>query len=122
MENRKDLTIRIAIAIIVSMILIIISLRKPDSLVTPPINECKEDSLKVVINQFELDMKNDEDGWDNKEERYENIIFEYEYGLDRLKQTHPDAYREFHRIVGYKERFSREIERDNIKRLKINKW
>lgn len=122
MENNKDLTIRIMIAIIVGMVLLTISLRKPDRLVAPPVNECKEDSLKSVINQLETDIKNEEDGWDDKEQRYENIIFEYEYGIEHLKRSHPNAYEEFHRIVGYKENFTRETERDNKQRLNINKW
>lgn len=80
-------------------------------------NECKEDSLRNVIGQLENDLKNEEDGWDNKEKNYEQIIFEYEYGLDHLKTHQPNAYKEFHRIIGFKEKFTRENERDNIKRL-----
>ena len=83
---------------------------------------CKEDSLQKVINQLQIDIENEEDGWDKKEQRYENIIFEYEYGMEHLKHSNPEAYREFHRIIGYKERYNRETEQENKKRLNINKW
>jgi hypothetical protein len=91
-------------------------------MVPPPINISKEDSLQNVINQLIVDKEHDEDGWDNKEKRYEQILFEYELGLDHLKHYHPDAYKEFHRIVGFKENYSHEVERENKKRLKFDKW
>lgn len=91
-------------------------------MVAPIVNECKEDSLRSVVGQLKSELQIEEDGWDNKEKRYEQILFEYEYGLDHLKNYHPDAYREFHRIIGYKENFSRETERDNKKRLSVDKW
>ncbi len=81
---------------------------------------CKEDSLQTVINDLIIEKENDEDGWDDKEKRYEQILFEYEYGLDHLKHYHPEAYKEFHRIIGYKEKYNHEIERENKKRLDGN--
>lgn len=81
------------------------------------IHICKEDSLQQEINRLRAEIKSDEDGWDSKEKRYEDILFEYEYGMEHLKQSHPNAYREFHRIIGYKERYDRETERENKKRL-----
>ena len=81
---------------------------------------CQEDSLRTVIANLQMDLENQEDGWDKKESRYEDILFEYSFGLDRLKETHPSAYKEFHRIIAYSERYSKEVERENIKRLQSN--
>jgi hypothetical protein len=78
---------------------------------------CKEDSLQSVINQMIVDKESDEDGWDKKEQRYEDIMFEYNYGLDYLKNYYPDAYKSFHRIISHRERYSKEYERENNKRL-----
>jgi hypothetical protein len=91
-------------------------------MVPPRIDGCKEDSLQNVINQLQIDFENEEDGWDNKEKRYEQILFEYEYGLDHLKNYQPHAYREFHRILSHKENFTRQDEQENIKRLETPKW
>ncbi len=118
MEN-KDTAIRLTIGAVVIVVLTIIAMRKPHDMIAPQAhNVCKEDSLTKVITDLEIEYKSESDGWDSKENRYESILFEYEYGIEHLKQTHPDAYREFHRIIGYKENYSRECERENKKRLK----
>jgi hypothetical protein len=123
MENRKDLIVRILISIIIGVILLIVSLRKPNDVVeSTSSNQCKEDSLQKVINQLEIDLITEEDGWDNKEKRYSDVLFEYEYGLDHLKIHNPKAYEEFHRIIGHREKYSRETERENKKRLNVAKW
>jgi hypothetical protein len=122
MENKKDLLIRVFGGVIIIVLLTIISIRKPHDMVPPRIDGCKEDSLQNVINQLQIDFENEEDGWDNKEKRYEQILFEYEYGLDHLKNYQPLAYREFHRILSHKENFTRQDEQENIKRLETPKW
>ena len=124
MENKKDTIIRILFALAVGSILVIVAIRKPQDISPQPteINKCKEDSLQNVINQLQIDFENEQDGWDKKEVRYEQIIFEYEIGLEHLKNYHLESYKEFHRIVGYKEHFNHETERENKKRLNINKW
>lgn len=78
----------------------------------------KIDSLQNVIDELQTELITQEKGFSNKEQRYEDILFEYEYGLDRLKETHPSAYKEFHRIIAFKERYSVEDKIDNQKRLK----
>jgi len=84
---------------------------------------CKEDSLKSIIESLKHELEAQDNGFDSKEKRYENILFEYEFGLEHLKNYHPEAYKEFHRIVGYKENYSRETERENKKRLQApEKW
>jgi hypothetical protein len=122
MEN-KDRSILIMGAI-VSLFGVVISLMyfndKPTPVVTTTI--CKEDSLQNVINELQMDLKMQSDGFDFKERRYSEILFEYEYGVDHLKNYQPQAYREFHRILSHKESFNRQDEQDNIKRLESPKW
>lgn len=121
MENRSQSIWKI-ITIPLAIVIIILLITKPNNNVTPQIDICNEDSLKTEIFQLQNELNVEEDGWDLKESRYEDILFEYEYGLNHLKNSHPEAYREFHRIIGYKERYDRETERNNKKRLKLNKW
>lgn len=123
MEN-KDRSI-LLIGAIVSLFGVLVSLMyfndKPQPIVITT-TTCKQDSLQNVINQLQIEHENDENGWDNKEKRYEEILFEYEFGLEHLKNYHTEAYKEFHRIIGYKEKYSHETERENKKRININKW
>jgi hypothetical protein len=79
----------------------------------------KRDSLQNVIDSLQTEIIMLEDGFDSKEHRYEDVIFEYELGLSYLKDYHPHAYKDFHRIIGMKERYSSELDRDNKKRLKV---
>ena len=122
MEN-KDTSVLIFGAI-VSLFGVFVSLMyfndKPTPVVTT--NICKEDSLQNKIVELQMDLKIQSDGFDAKERRYEEIIFEYEYGVDHLKNYIPHAYREFHRILSHKEYFSRQDEQDNIKKLETPKW
>lgn len=77
----------------------------------------KIDSLKNVVDSLQTEIFYLEDGFDNKEHRYEDVIFEYELGLSYLKDYHPKAYKDFHRIIGMRERYSAELNRENSKRL-----
>ena len=121
MENRKNILLTFVTSIVILLLLSIVVIRKPYDMTPPPITTCKEDSLINVINDLKSELKIEEDGWDVKENRYEDILFEYEYGLNHLKESHPNAYREFHRIIGYRERYSHQIERENKVRLKLEK-
>ena len=80
------------------------------------------DSLQNVIGNLQSDIKMLEDGFDTKEHRYEDILLDYEIGLSYLKDYHPIAYKDFHRIIGMREKYSHELERENTKRLKLEKW
>lgn len=119
MESRNNTTIMVILIIIVFLISFGLTKNydKQNTSELTQIHICKEDSLQQEINRLRAEIKSDEDGWDSKEKRYEDILFEYEYGMEHLKQSHPNAYREFHRIIGYKERYDRETERENKKRL-----
>ena len=122
MENKKDFLIRVFGGVIIIVLLTIIAIRKPHNMIPPPIETCKQDSLQNVINELQMDLKMQSDGFDSKERRYEDVIFEYEYGIDHLKNYQPQAYREFHRILSHKESFNRQDEQENIKRLEAPKW
>lgn len=82
----------------------------------------KQDSLQNVINNLHSELEMQEKGFSDKEQRYEDILFEYEYGVERLKETHPSAYKEFHRIIAFKERYSIEDRNDNKKRLSYKQF
>jgi len=75
------------------------------------------DSLNRVVDSLQTEIFTIEDGFDFKEHRYEDVLFEYELGISYLKDYHPKAYKDFHRIIAHKEKFSHEIERENTKRL-----
>lgn len=122
MENKNNILYVILICVIILLSWGLTTNFNNQKSPTLEINTSKEDSLQSVINQLIIEKEFDEDGWDEKEKRYEQIIFEYEFGLDHLKNYHPTAYKEFHRIVGYKENYSHEVERENKIRLKKNKW
>lgn len=124
MENRNNLLIVLLIAI---AILLSWGLTKDFNERAAPVtntNQCKQDSLQIVVDSLknENESLKEEmtillDGFDFKERRYEEILFEYEYGLDHLKNYYPESYKEFHRIIANKERFSRQTERDNKQKL-----
>ncbi len=122
MENKNDQIIRVVIGVIIIIILTIIAVRKPHDLTPPIYNRCNEDSLRNVITQLRIENENEEDGWDKKEHRYEDVLFEYELGISYLKDYHPKAYQDFHRIIGMKGRYSYELERENKKRLQLEKY
>ena len=123
MENRNNVLI---ISLIAAVVLLSWGLTKNFNEHNASIVEtktCKEDSLKTIIESLKHELEAQDNGFDSKEKRYENILFEYEFGLEHLKNYHPEAYKEFHRIVGYKENYSRETEKENKKRLQApEKW
>jgi hypothetical protein len=75
------------------------------------------DSLARVVDSLEMEIHSQAQRFDNTEKKYKEIIFEYELGIDRIKNYHPTAYEDFHRILAYREDYSREAEIENKKRL-----
>lgn len=117
MNNKEVKTWHILFFMSLMCLMIFMIYDKPEIVYNDSTETCKTDSLLSVINNQKIEYELLENGFDSKEKRYEEIIFEYEYGVNRLKETHIDAYKEFHRIIGYKERFSVDVERENKKRL-----
>jgi hypothetical protein len=77
----------------------------------------RADSLQNAVDSLQIEIFSLEDGFDYKEHRYEDTIFQYEFGISYLKDYHPNAYKDFHRIIAHKERYSHEVERENAKIL-----
>jgi hypothetical protein len=75
------------------------------------------DSLTRAVDSLEMEIHSQAQKFDNKEKKYKEILFEYELGIDRIKNYHPKAYEDFHRILAYREDYSREAEIENKKRL-----
>jgi len=78
------------------------------------------DSLKNVTDSLQITLEMQTKEYDRNENRYKDIIAEYTYGMEWIKLYHPSAYKDFHRIIAYKERYSRLIEQENKQRLNIN--
>jgi hypothetical protein len=114
-----NITIRLFIGTVIILVLLMVALNKPNETTPQPNVTCNEDSLRSEIVNLQGQIEQLEDGFDKKERRYEDVLFEYEYGLDRIKETHPSAYKEFHRIISYKERYTNQDKIENEKRLNI---
>lgn len=120
MENRNNLLVVLLVAVVVLLSWgLTENFNQRSAPVAIDAHVCKEDSLRNVIQSLQIDITTLEDGFDSKERRYEDVLFEYEFGIDRIRETHPSAYKEFHRIISHKESYSHEDERENKKRLNI---
>jgi len=116
-------SILIGIAVVVLFLLCIIGKYSTMSNVQSIQNDntVKVDSLQTVVDSLQAEIQFQNDGFDSKEHRYEDVISEYEFGIEYLEEYHPEAYRDFHRIIGFKERFRRSDELENKKRLHVEK-
>ena len=119
----------LAIILVITIIIIAYGLsRNSSEKQITTISYNKVDSLQRTIDSLQLEIKLQGNGFDNKELRYEEIIFRYELGIEHIKHYHREAYEEFVRISQFKERYDRETEREfkernNLKTIKINeKW
>jgi len=104
-------------------LILYVSVIKPKN--TPIVEETNTNQL-LVENQklksendsLSAELQSQAQRTDFKEKKYKEIVFEYELGIDRIKNYHPKAYEDFHRILAYREDYSREAEYENKKRLK----
>jgi regulator of replication initiation timing len=104
-------------------LILYVSVIKPKN--TPIVEETNTNQL-LVENQklksendsLRAELQSQAQRTDFKEKKYKEILFEYELGIDRIKNYHPNAYEDFHRILAYKEDYSIEAEIENKKRLK----
>ena len=120
MENRKNLlmVLLIAIAILLSWGLTNDFIRRSEPIENGT-HVCKEDSLRNVIQSLQINITSLEDGFDFRERRYEDILFEYELGLNHIEMLYPKAFKEFHRVIAHKEYFTHKSMHENNKRLNI---
>jgi hypothetical protein len=88
-----------------------------NTITSEPIQISQIDSLQNVIDSLQAELESQAQTTDSKEKKYKEILFEYELGIDRIKNYHPRAYEDFHRILAYREDYSREAEIENKKRL-----
>jgi hypothetical protein len=88
-----------------------------NTITSEPIQISQIDSLQNVIDSLQAELESQAERTDSKEKKYKEILFEYELGIDRIKNYHPRAYEDFHRILAYREDYSREAEIENKKRL-----
>lgn len=89
---------------------------KPKEIKTNQISQT--DSLQNVVDSLQIELESQSKRFDIKEKQFNKVIFEYEFGIEWLEKYHPKAYEEFHRVLAYKEDYSREDEIENKKRLK----
>jgi hypothetical protein len=117
-------TMSIILAIVVTGIAAGLSINEKDKPVVAMSRENYEiqthtiDSLQKTVDSLEVQLESQAQRFDNKEKEYRETIFEYEYGIDWLEKNQPKAYDDFHRILAYKEEYSRVDELENKKRLK----
>lgn len=125
MNTNTSLKIGLGTIIIVGIIVVGLSMNHKDKPIVAISRENYQiqthtiDSLTRVVDSLQTEIFSLEDGFDYKEHRYEDVVFEYELGLSYLKEYHPKAYKDFHRIIAHKEKYSHEIERENKKTLTI---
>ena len=127
MDETTSLKLGLVVTIIAAYIIIVLSMNHNKENVTNAEESYisllqKRDSLQNIIDSLQTEIQFNEDAFDSRENRYEDIISEYEMGLSYLKDYHPAAYKDVHRIIGMKERYSRQLERENKTRLETNKF
>jgi hypothetical protein len=121
-DNMK-LILSIIIGIMIFQLVWWSSTYKKDDIIQEPITiECKADSLQDVIDSLTADYEIQREGWENKEKRYENIIFHYQYGLGYIKDYDPLTYQKIIRIAMLKEDFSYDVEKEFKQQVNINKF
>ena len=125
MNTNTSLKIGLGTILIVGIIVVGLSMNHKDKPIVAMSRENYQiqthtiDSLTRVVDSLQTEIFSLEDGFDYKEHRYEDVVFEYVLGLSYLKDYHPKAYKDFHRIIAHKEKYSHEIERENKKTLSI---
>jgi hypothetical protein len=126
MDTNTKLKITLFAILVVGIVVVGLSMNQKDKPVVALSKENYEskiktiDSLTNVVDSLQMEIFSLEDGFDSKEHRYEDVLFEYELGISYLKDYHPKAYKDFHRIIGMREEYTHELERENSKRLKQN--
>ena len=122
MENKNKI---LMILLIIIVILLSWGLTKnyneSKQLVEVKLHVCKEDSLQRVIDLVEGERKIERYTFDSIEKTHKDIILNYEFGLDFIKQNHREAYKDFIRYSMMREEFDRSVEDEFNARVK-NEW
>jgi hypothetical protein len=79
----------------------------------------KVDSLENVIDSLQIHVETLEKQFDKSEQHFDYVMSDYNFGLEYLKNYHTKAYMDFHRVIGMRENFTREVEKENKERWKM---
>ena len=124
MKNHRNIYLLVFFVILTSISIFLITRSdrsvKSENFSNKVLANAPTDSLQRVIDDLQIQIETNNNLYDERETKYEQIIFEYEIGISHIEKYHNDAYRDFHRILAHKERFTREDEKENIKRLEKN--
>ena len=124
MKNHRNIYLLVFFVILTSISVFLITRSdrsvKSENFSNKVLANAPTDSLQRVIDDLQIQIETNNNLYDERETKYEQIIFEYEIGISHIEKYHNDAYRDFHRILAHKERFTREDEKENIKRLEKN--
>jgi cell shape-determining protein MreC len=124
MKNHRNIYLLVFFVILTSISVFLITRSdrsvKSENFSNKVLANAPTDSLQRVIDDLQIQIETNNNLYDERETKYEQIIFEYEIGISHIEKYHNDAYRDFHRILAHKERFNREDEKENIKRLEKN--
>lgn len=115
--NKKDIKVRVMLSLIIVGMMGYMIFDKPEIAYDNIKTNCEEDSLRGIVDSLQAKIESDSRKFDIKEDNYKRIIDEYKYGIDRLETYHPKAYEDFHRVISFKENYSRVDEIENKKRL-----
>lgn len=122
MENKKELLVRIIMGVTIVLLLttMIMKSDQTNTVAPAPPSVSNDDSLLNVIDSLSTQVVSLESELDQLEKKHDEVVFEYELGLTHIEKIHPDAFKEFHRFIGFKEIYTRETKAENKKRLA--KW
>jgi hypothetical protein len=115
-------TILIVGIIAVSIVSIGFSMNNKDKPIVEEVNTnellVENQKLKSENDSLIAELHQTNQFFDKKEKKYVEIISRYEFGIDWLKSYQRNAYEEFHRMLAFKETYSREDEVQTKKELK----
>ena len=122
MDTNTRLKITLGTILIVGIISVGLSMNNRNTPIVETINTnellVENQKLKSENDSLIAELGQTNQLFDKKEENYIKVIARYEYGIDWVKSYHRNVYEEFHRILAFKETYSREAEVQTKKELK----
>lgn len=122
MENKNNILLPLLITVVIFLAWgLTKNFNESKQPVEVKLHVCKEDSLQRVIDLVEGERKIERSTFDSIEKTHKDIILNYEFGLDFIKQNHREAYKDFIRYSMMREEFDRSVEDEFNARVK-NEW
>ena len=122
MDTNTRLKITLGTILIVGIISVGLSMNNRNTPIVETVNTnellVENQKLKSENDSLIAELGQTNQLFDKKEENYIKVIARYEYGIDWVKSYHRNVYEEFHRILAFKETYSREAEVQTKKELK----